>query len=165
MRKWLLVSVGIVGMVIMVVMSGCFEPPTTTNTVYIYPQSSYKAVEEQFTISIKCDSIQEINGFETSLKFNKTHIRVISWEWEDFFSTDSFKSVPIIDNVNGIVFDIYAVSIGLDGAKSNKPIITFTCIPISTGTSKIELYNTNIVNASGIIPCELINGTLISAYS
>lgn len=164
MRRWL-VSIGIVGMVLLVMTSGCFEPPVTTNTIYIYPQSSYKAVDEQFTISIKCDSIQEINGFETSLKFNKSHIRVISWEWGGFFSTDSYKSMPIIDNDNGIVSDIYAVSIGVNGVKSSLSIITFTCVPIASGTSKIELYNTNIVNASGNIPRELINGTLISSNS
>jgi len=146
----------------LVVISGCFEPPiTTTNKIYIYPQISYKIVDDMFNVSIRLDSQQAINGFETSFKFNQSLVQIVNWEWGDYFPSESFRSIPRIDNVNGIVTGIFAVSIGTEGIKSASTVIKFTFVSDLSGNCELELYDTNIVNSTGKVPFELTNGQII----
>jgi len=143
-------------------MGGCFEPPIkTTNEIYVYPKISYVILDDVRNFSIRCDALQPINGFETSFRFNRDAIQIYNWEWGDYFPEGSYKSVPLIDNVNGIVTNIFAVSIGTEGIKSASAVIRFTYVTDANGISNLELFDTSIVNSTGIVPFNLTNGQII----
>ena len=156
-------SIAILIIVILtLMMSGCFEPPPLiTNQIYIYPQVSYKYLDDVFNVSIRCDAVDYICGFETSFRFNQTICQVLNWEWVGYFPSEStFYGIPKIDNINGTITNIYAVSLS-GGIRISSAIIRFTFISDNNGICELELYDTSITNTTIDLPVEITNGSII----
>jgi hypothetical protein len=148
--------------ILFVMFGGCINPPTTNN-IYINPRTQTKGIGEEFTVSIQCDAIDEIHGFETSLYFDQYKCQPVSWVWGSYFFLDSnftgFHSMPVIDYLNGTITNIYAVSL-MGGIKASRPMIHFTFMTTTSGNCEIQLFNTTITNATSSLPLNITNGSV-----
>jgi hypothetical protein len=147
-----------------VLCGGCITPPPNTiSEVYTYSDSYYLLVGESFTIAIICKATEPINGFETKLTFNSSICRVTDYEWSRFFPDgSSFYSNPVVDNINGTVTEVFAVSL-MDGINTTDWVITFTFESINKGDCGITLQDTMIVNSTSELPIIITDRNFIVA--
>jgi hypothetical protein len=149
--------------VIVVMLSGCITPPPSNyNKIYIYPEVKTTYTDDMQNFSIRCDAVDSINGFETSFTFNQSKIQIVNWEWADYFPElpESFRSIPNIDNVNGIVTNIYTLSLSSSGIKTSSAVIRFTYVTDESGICNINLYDTHIYNSTIELSSEITSGTI-----
>ena len=98
-----------------VLLGGCFDPPATTDRIYIYPETTKATLDIPFYVYINSECITPIRGFETTISYNPDQVYVQEISWGLFFPKDNtFFSEPVIDNINGTVSKIFAVTIAME---------------------------------------------------
>jgi len=162
--KTTVLGIVIITTMLVLMTGGCFNPPTNpTNKVYVYPVSYYKLIGNTFTVSIVCESIEDVNGFETSVHYDPSVCHVTGFSWGNYFPLESsFVNNPTIDNTNGVVSNVFAVSL-IDGINTSATLISFTFEPVGVGTSQILLEDMLLVNSTSILNVNITNGTVVVA--
>lgn len=162
--KAILSVIVIITMMLVLMTGGCFNPPTIPiNKVYVSPESYYKVIGNTFTVSIVCESIEDVNGFETTVHYDPSICHVTGFSWGNYILPENaFMSDPTIDNTNGIVSNIFAVSL-IGGINTSATLISFTFEPIGVGTSRILLEDTLLVNSTSVLNVNITNGIVVVA--
>ena len=153
----------IVAVLLLVVFSGCIKPPSppTSNALYIFPPHSYGHTDEEITITIMLDATQPVRGWETTIAFNATLLKVIRMEWGDLFGgADVFQSPnALIDNVNGHVTRLYALAINHNVSGSGI-LIKIIFVADVAGDTNISFIEPAVYNATERVPSEVRNATI-----
>jgi hypothetical protein len=151
----------IVVVLLLVAFSGCIKPPPpTSNILYFFPLHSYGHVDEEVTVTIMLDATQPVRGWEATIAFNATILKVIRVEQGDLFNGDVFQSPNIlIDNTNGSITRMYALAINHNISGSGI-LIKIIFRANLAGDTNILFIETAVYNTTGSIPSEVRDATI-----
>jgi len=115
-------------------------------------------------VSIQPDVNEGISAYQTNISYNKDAIRVDKVTLGSLIASPNFGSVGVIDNLNGIVKNIYNVSLnpGIEVINSGDAVI-LECTALYNGkTSDFALTNTIIAGVEAIaLPFDLVINQVI----
>jgi hypothetical protein len=141
-------------------LSGCINPPTTSNKVIVLPATQSGHVGDTIVVTVKGTFQESFNGIETSLRFNPYVLQVSGIGWDTLFGDNSYTSSPRVNNATGLITEIYAVSIQNNITSNGDSFFSVYFTAVNVGHSTIELIDTSVVNTTSNLEFIVANGNI-----
>lgn len=131
-----------------------------SNSVSVVAESEIIS-SETFIINITCSPTEHIKSYEVELSFDPSVFTVNSVTEGDFFNGyDTFFNNGTIDNIDGMISDVYGLIVGSGTVDSAGVLISLSCTVVSEGSCAVTITSVGLTNESAYLSVNTVNETV-----